>query len=212
MITPPRIKSSVLVEDFDDELRVARIPLTDVERYRDHVAPAEWVQASSLEGKRRVEHLAGRIAAHLALEALIGVSDATIARADDGAPEIRGLDDPPIVSISHGRRTAVAAVGYVDALGIDVCDHEDVMRVRRVVLRFLRDDETALALGGGVARWIALWALKEAAAKALRQGLLDGGLRASCLSSIEPPRFAWPSFDATLVFGASDVIAVAFRR
>lgn len=211
MITPGQFKSS-LVDGFDVALRVARIGLVGSEDYCEHLAAEELALSSKLDGRRRLEHLAGRMAARIALHALLGTTSAVIVRAADGAPEILGLDDPPLLSISHGRKAAVAAVGHVGSLGIDVCDHADVMRVRRVAVRFLRPEETALAEKGGVGRWVSLWALKEAAAKALRKGLLEGGLRASHLAAIEPPRFLWPQLESTVVRGAGEAIAVVFRR
>jgi phosphopantetheinyl transferase len=159
------------------------------------------------------EHVAGRSAARAALTELIGprASDAVIARAEDGAPEIQGLDDPPLVSISHGHRAAVAVVGSVDALGIDLCDVVDAARVRRVAVRFLHTDEIALVDRDDDRQWAAMWALKEAAAKALRHGLLAGGLRVTRVLSLDPPRFAWPEFEASVVREPDDIVAVVYR-
>ncbi len=206
MITPDEPKSSELVEGFPADLRVACVPLADPDGYRARLREAEWAAAAALDGKRRVEHVAGRVAARNALEALVGPTAAVIARADDGAPEVRGIADAPLVSISHGRAHAVAVAGYVRCLGIDLCEAADAPRVRRVAQRFISAEEVALG------HETALWALKEAAAKALRRGLLDGGLRASCLASIDPPRFAWPALEAALVRRGGDAIAVVYQR
>ena len=121
MITPTQLKSR-LVDGFDDELRVARIALAEPHQYRDRVSDEEWGQADMLDGRRRVEFLAGRAAARVALNALLGP-------------------------------TAVAAVGHVACLGIDLCDRDDAIRVRRVALRFLCAEETALADRRGADGW-----------------------------------------------------------
>jgi 4'-phosphopantetheinyl transferase EntD len=212
MITPTDSKSSGLIAGFDDKLRIARVLLAEPEHYRERISDEEWQHACTLDGKRRIEHVAGRVAARAALYALVGSSAVVIVRADDGAPEIRGMAAPPLLSISHGHNAAVAAVGYVGCLGIDLCDHEDALRVRRVALRFMRPEETALANRGGVARWASLWALKEAGAKALRHGLLEGGLRATSLASIEPAVFRWPTFVASVIPSARDVVAVVYQH
>jgi len=207
MITPDDIKASALVGGFPSKLRVARVPLADPASYRALLHADEWHAASAYDGRRRQEHVAGQLAARIALEALVGEAahHAVIARDRDGAPEVRGL--PPLVSISHGRRFAVAVVGQVRALGIDLCEHEQSARVRRVAERFISAEENALAAADD---WATLWALKEAAAKALRRGLLEGGLRASCVASLEPPRFAWPALEAVLARSDDDVVAVVY--
>ena len=206
MITSREFKSSRLVEGFPSGIHVARVALSEVPPLPPE---AEWGQ---------LEHAAGRIAARIALEPLLGerARDAAIVRADDGAPELRSIEDRsgatgPLLSISHGRAAAVAVAAHASALGIDLCDHADAIRVRRVIVRFLAPEEAALAEHGGVSRWIALWALKEAGAKALRRGLLEGGLRATRLASVDPPRFSWPALDAALLYGADDVIAVVSK-
>jgi 4'-phosphopantetheinyl transferase EntD len=203
MITPNDSMSSTLVDGFPAELRVACVPLADPNGYRARLRDAEWAAAMALDGKRRIEHVAGRVAARIALEALVGPTDAVIARAADGAPEVLG-DNAPLVSISHGHAWAVAVCGYANCLGIDLCEAGDAPRVRRVMQRFVSAEEVALG------HETALWALKEAAAKALRRGLLDGGLRASCVASIDPPRFAWPALEANVVYRGGDAIAVVW--
>lgn len=206
MITKDGPKSSTLVDGFPADFRVACVPLGDPIGYRPRLSEAEWAVAAAFDGQRRVEHVAGRVAARIALAALAGAVDAEIARADDGAPQVRGMADPPLISISHGRGHAVAVVGHARCLGIDLCEAADAPRVRRVMQRFVAADEVALGHD------IELWALKEAAAKALRRGLLDGGLRASCVSSIDRPRFAWPALEAVVVNRGGDAIAVVYSR
>jgi 4'-phosphopantetheinyl transferase EntD len=214
MITSGERKSSWLVGGFPTELRVARVAVAPPETYRSLIHREEWTAAERLEGDRRAEHVAGRVAARVALEALVGAeaaARAVVGRGEDGAPELSGLPDAPSVSISHTGGAAVAVAAHATCLGIDVCEYAKAMRVRRVVVRFVVPEETALAERGGVARWIALWALKEAGAKAVRRGLLGGGLRATCLASIDPPRFAWPALDAAVAYTAGDVIAVVYK-
>jgi len=205
MITPEGAKSSQLVDGFGP-VRVARTPLADPEAYRGTVAPEEWAAAQRLDGRRRIEHVAGRAAAHAALAAFAPGTVVAITRAADGAPELRGCQ--AALSISHGRRDAVAAVGRARALGIDLCDLDDAPRVRRIAPRFLDPGEAALA--HDAADWAALWAIKEAAAKALRRGLLDGGLRASRVIALDPPRLAFPALTAIVVRGERDAIAVVY--
>jgi phosphopantetheinyl transferase len=210
MITPSRPDtSSTLLRGLPDGLVGAAAPLVDPQRYRGLVADAEWTAAQAFDGKRRIEHVAGRVAARAALAAFLGDAGAcTIVRDDDGAPAIAGLADPPLVSISHGRRGAVAVVGRVRALGIDLCDRDDASRVQRVATRFVPE----IAIVARDDQWPALWALKEAGAKALRRGLLDGGLRATRLASIDPPRFASPAELAARVIDEPDhVIALAWQ-
>jgi 4'-phosphopantetheinyl transferase EntD len=204
MITPIREDaSSTLLAGLPVGLVAARVPLADPEAYRALLADDEWRAALAFDGKRRNEHVAGRAAARAALRALVGDAAFAIARGDDGAPRVVGLVDPPLVSISHGRRAAVAVVGRTRALGIDLCDRDDAARVARVARRFVpehaivaRDDD-----------WPRLWALKEAGAKALRVGLLEGGLRATTLASIDPPRFAEP-LQAHVIDEPDGVIAI----
>lgn len=213
MITPANGKSSRVVDGFPTALRVVRVPLAPAESYRAQLHEAEWHAAASLDGHRRTEHVAGRVAARAAIAALLGraADHAVVSRAEDGAPIVSGIVNPPLVSISHGRSAAVAIAAHASCLGIDLCEHEDAARVRNVLARFAALEEMGLVAHASSAGWATLWALKEAAAKAVRIGLLDGGLRATRVASIEPPAFAWPALDAAVVAGAGDVIAVAYK-
>src|SRR5215813_9753715 len=92
----------------------------------DGIAPAERAEAErlGLGEHRRAEWRAGRLAARAALEGLLGAGAAAglvVAREEDGAPVVVGADGVA-VSISHGRRWAVAAAGRVARLGIDLCE------------------------------------------------------------------------------------------
>lgn len=216
MITPRGPKSSELVAGFPTELVVARVAIAAPETYRDRLHEAEWAAALALDGIRRAERVAGRAAARAALEAAVGADAAAAAvidRDDDGAPIVRGIADAPRVSISHGRASAVAVVARVPALGIDLAEPADAARVRRVAARFVAAEEVALAAAAGEdAAWLALWALKEAGAKAVRRGLLEGGLHATRLASIDPPGFASPELVAAVVVDPGGTIAVAYSR
>jgi phosphopantetheinyl transferase len=200
---------------------MARRPIKGWESLLAVLAEPERVRGLALESpKRKGEWAAGRAAAREALQALVGPLPAHvfIGQAADGAPEVRGLDHqpPPAISISHGHREAVALAARTGRVGIDLCDHQDAHRVRRLAARFLAAEECALArTTDDDASWSTLWALKEAAAKALRVGLLDGGLRATRVASLDPPRFApcatqvgvWQAF---VLRGADEVIAGAW--
>jgi 4'-phosphopantetheinyl transferase EntD len=176
----------------------------------DDLVAAERAEAErqGLGEHRRAEWRAGRLAAHAALERLLGdaARGLVVARDPDGAPTVAvpGV----LVSISHGRRWAVAAAGRVARLGIDLCELARAGNVERIARRFLHVDERALPRGE--ADWAALWALKEAAAKALRRGLFDGGLAASRVVALAPARFAYPALQVELEIGAEDVVATAW--
>jgi 4'-phosphopantetheinyl transferase EntD len=165
----------------------------------------ELAERLGLGPHRRAEFCAGRRAARAALAAL-GYTDACIGRDDDGAPVALGLE--VAVSISHGRRWAVAAAGRVARLGVDLCELARAPNVRRVSARFLAAEERALPASD--ADWAALWALKEAAAKALRLGLFGGGLAGSRVAALSPARYAWPALVAELEVGAEDAVALAY--
>lgn len=201
---------------------MARRPIKGWEDLLAALAEPERAQGLAFgSSKRQGEWVAGRSAMREALHALVGPLPTTvvIGQAADGAPEIRGLgyEPPPAISISHGHREAVAVAARVRRVGIGLCDHQDAYRVRRVAARFLAPEERALAEAkDDDASWSTLWALKEAAAKALRVGLLDGGLRATRVASLYPPRFAPGSAPAILRAcveqGPAEVIAVAWSE
>ena len=161
---------------------------------------------------RRNEIAAGRAAARQALAALTGepAERFVIDRAPDGAPVVLG--GGATVSITHGKTVAAAAVGFMDTLGIDLCDRSQAERIERVTQRYLDPDERRLAEGGDDLTWATLWALKEAAAKALRRGLLsDRGLHASRLASLDPARFESPELEVDVLVEPQWVVAVVFR-
>lgn len=129
--------------------------------------------------RRRSEFLAGRLAARRALGTLLGaeaIASVAIARDDDGAPRIEGIALEVSLSITHAtsRALAVAAPGRAP-LGVDLSEHRDAARIRRVARRaFPRENEREIALADDRAACIA-WSAKEALAKAHRIGMLEGG-------------------------------------
>ena len=167
----------------------------------------ELAERLGLGPHRRAEWRAGRMAARQAL-AELGYPEASIGRDDDGAPVALGLD--VAVSITHGRRWAVGVAARAARLGVDLCEIARAPSVARVARRFLAAEERALP--ACAVDWAALWALKEAAAKALRRGVFDGGLAGSRVAALAPPRFAWPELVAELEVGAEDVVAVVYDR
>lgn len=171
-------------------------------------AERELAERLGLGPHRRAEWRAGREAARMALAALLGDEPHrfTIGRADDGAPIVVGVEAQ--ISISHGRHWAVAAAGRVAQLGIDLCELGRAANVERISRRFLAEEERNLPRTA--AEWATLWALKEAAAKALRRGLFDGGLAASRVATIAPPAFTWPHLEVLLEVGEDDAVAIVY--
>ena len=178
----------------------------------DELAPAERAEAErlGLGEHRRAEWRAGRLAARAALSALLGpaAEGLVVGREEDGAPVVVGAD--VALSISHGRRWAVAAAGRVAKLGIDLCEIGRAPNVERIAKRFLHEDERALPRSA--ADWALLWALKESAAKLLRRGLFDGGLAASRVVALAPAAFSDAAFEVTTEIGDDDCVAVVYLR
>lgn len=121
--------------------------------------------------KRRIEWLAGRIAAKQALRhmpvALRHPRQATVRQAADGRPAFEGY----ALSISHSRREAFAAVS-ARAVGVDT-ETFDAMRAESLSALIRPDEAHALARDLGcdlqAARTVA-WCLKEALFKAAGGG------------------------------------------
>jgi 4'-phosphopantetheinyl transferase len=178
------------------------------------LAPAERAAAARFDGRRLDEFVAGRLAAHAALQQLLGDRAAAIeiGRDAEGAPRIAGITgDVPKLSISHGKSEAVAVAGLVARLGVDLCEFADSPRVERVSGRFIHASERDLARGiGHPIGWATLWALKEAGAKALGVGLFDNGLKATRLASLDPPRFERPALEALVERDRDHVLAVVW--
>lgn len=181
----------------------------------DDLSAVERALVSSFgAARRRAEFVAGRRAARLALAAL-GVVPEAIERAPDGAPRVIGAD--VVLSITHGARSAYAAVVHRGRLGIDLTDHEDAARIRRIARRaFPRDRERALALADDSSACRA-WALKEALAKALGIGMLEqGGVERIELLTLDPPALRVDGAEPELLVWIEEVpdgvLAVAAPR
>jgi 4'-phosphopantetheinyl transferase len=151
---------------IDDPTADAIALLSAVERAR---------LSTQRSARRRAEFVAGRLAARRALSGsgLPLPRDLAIDRDEDGAPLLIGLAGVAL-SITHARVRAIAAVAD-RPIGIDLCDATDAPRIRRVARRaFPRAHERALVLEDDRSACLA-WAAKEAVAKALRIGMLEGG-------------------------------------
>lgn len=155
-------------------------------------APERARLATQRSPRRRGEFVAGRLAVRRAIAAIAGepaVVDLVVDRHDDGAPRLLGLDGVA-VSITHATRRAFAIAAHGDApLGLDLCEHGDAARIRRIARRaFPRAHERDLVLETDAAACLA-WAAKESVAKALRIGMLEGaGVERIEVVSIDPLR------------------------
>jgi len=190
---------------LSSDVRLARATIGDVGV--DDLPPAERAIAATLAPERQLEFAAGRAAARAALAALCGAGDYVIGRDADGAPTI-GIAGVR-VSITHTRAAVAAVAGRAAALGVDLCAVADAARVRRVAPRFIVAEERAMP--GDDVEWATLWALKEASAKAVGVGLLEGGLKATRLAALAPPRFARPELHAETAVEDGMVLAVVWR-
>jgi phosphopantetheinyl transferase (holo-ACP synthase) len=139
----------------------------------------------------RAAFAAGRVAAHRAIWRAVG-RPCQVLREGDGAPRIDGPAGTAQLSLSitHGRRRALAIVARVPRLGIDHCDLEQAPRLEALAERFLRQERPLLTSAHALA---ACWAAREAALKALRVGIVEGGVLGPApptvwVASLEPPR------------------------
>jgi malonyl CoA-acyl carrier protein transacylase/phosphopantetheinyl transferase len=147
---------------------------------------AERARWSGLERGRRVEWLLGRVAAKDAVRAVLGARDGArpypadieIAADDLGRPvaKLDGGTAGVHISIAHagGVAAAVAVPAHgVAGVGIDV---EPVRDISAAASAAFEPDERALLSAGAAGEvWeLRAWCAKEAAAKALGQGLRHG--------------------------------------
>lgn len=202
-MTPPLPPGSAIVDDPGEAALLARL------------APAERAEWDRLAApKRRAEWLLGRAAAKAAVRALLASegrpapdeAGIIIEMSAAGAPLVRPLDAGPAIAVSlthgHGKGAGLARRTGAGG-GLPGLDLERVRPRRRGTFRFYLDeaerawvashagpDEDPPQDGPPSARdraSIALWALKEAAFKALQPprgtGLL--GVRAALLGPLE---------------------------
>jgi 4'-phosphopantetheinyl transferase EntD len=141
--------------------------------------PPGFVIGEALVGDDR--HEAGRAAAR---EALAQVGSRGELAYDGTRPIVVG--DDVRISITHGRRRALAVAARVSRLGIDLADEDK--RLPALAERYFATEhvfaQTALELA-------ACLAAKEAGLKALGLGLLDGEMFDDCVvrvTSLAPPR------------------------
>jgi len=166
--------------------------------------------------KQRLEFLAGRAAARQALHSLLGAAAVNVEtlRDSDGAPRLVGLSQPISISISHGLHRAVAAAGAFRRLGIDLVDLAHAPRLVELGPRYLGAELSLLSSPWAHA---ACWAAKEAGLKALRLGLLDGGVfgpgsGAIRVVSLDPPRLDPAGLSLALAEVAEGPVAVVWER
>jgi 4'-phosphopantetheinyl transferase EntD len=190
---------------LSSDLRLARTPVGEAAVWE--LPEEERAIAATMVPTRWAEFCAGRRAARAALSALLGAGDYVIIRNAEGAPLVVGVDVR--LSITHTRGEAAAVAGTVAAVGVDLCPVADGTRVERISRRFIVPAEREMC--GGTADWALLWALKEAGAKAVGVGLLDGGLKATRLQSLRPARFASPALDAATEIDDEVALAVVWR-
>jgi phosphopantetheinyl transferase (holo-ACP synthase) len=119
------------------------------------------------------------------------------------------------VSITHGRRTAIAVAARVERIGIDLCD--DDPRLVALAERFLVDEvalvDKAVRRADSLRLLGTCFAAKEAALKALGKGLVDGGVldgTAVRVTSLDPPRLSEPTLHLLLGRLGNASIAVAY--
>jgi len=115
------------------------------------------------------------------------------------------------VSITHGKTRAVAVVGLVERIGIDLCELRRAPQVRELAPRFLTRERDLLH---SPRLEVACFAAKEAGLKALCLGLLDGGLfDGTCpveVLSLDPPRIAPAPLQLAFADLPEGVLAVAW--
>jgi len=190
---------------LSSDLRLARTPVGEAAVW--DLPEEERAIAAAMVPGRWAEFCAGRRAARAALTALLGPADYVIVRDAEGAPVVVGVDVR--LSITHTRSEAAAVAGRVAAVGVDLCPVADGGRVERVSRRFIVPAERELC--ADPEDWALLWALKEAGAKALGVGLLDGGLKATRLEALRPARFASPGLSVATEVEDGLALAVVWR-
>ncbi len=168
------------------------------------VLPAGFALGEAPIGQGDDRHDQGRLAARRALAAL-GVT-ARIAY-DGTRPIVVGAD--VAISVTHGRRRALAVAARVARLGVDLCDHD--ARLVHLADRFMAAERL---LATSLHELAACFAAKEAALKALGLGLLDGGVFDDCavrVVSLAPPRVTPATLELVLGQAPDGAIAIVYQ-
>lgn len=148
--------------------------------YLGRLAPELQSRYATLVGARRLEWLCSRGMLLEGFRQLHGLDDAGLALGPEGQPRAAGQWH---CSISHSRGLVAAAIAR-NALGVDI---EYLLRSRPVrgLERWLDAEERDCLrhptdVPAGIAERLALWTVKEAAAKAVGMTVWDGlaGLKA----------------------------------
>ena len=141
------------------------------------------------------EWFAGRSAAKALLLAAFGLDPSVteVLPRESGAPEVhvRGvLDSTVFLNITHTKKYAVAAAARF-AVGVDVCDDADGVRIERIARRvFSPGEEETAGVHRSPQHQAATWAIKEAVLKLRIGGVFDPGARSVRVLELDPPRVA----------------------
>ncbi|MBT2479926.1 4'-phosphopantetheinyl transferase superfamily protein [Streptomyces sp. ISL-94] len=173
------------------------------------LSPAEQRVVHALPVWRQAEWAAGRLLAkRLAGEALgAPATEVEILPRDDGSPRVvvRGRPMPGVhVSISHTAHHVAAALAP-GPVGVDLCETVSAAAVRRVADHLLSPEELSLIGTDRPEAMAGAWALKEAAVKAERSGILGAAPRRIVILGLRPPvlggrrrAMVWQTGDAVL--------------
>ncbi|MCG3172062.1 MAG: hypothetical protein GMKNLPBB_00207 [Myxococcota bacterium] len=164
---------------------------------------------------RRDEWTAGRLALKKLLMEQRGVNplDLSIMPTEAGPPMLVGEKIPADlhVSISHTGDWASATVSGAPA-AVDLCLHADATRLSRIMLRFCTDAEIIrFDLKNRADLLPSLWALKEAALKAVNARMFDPGMKAFEIESLDPVRFLREDLDGACYLEKEVALAIVRR-
>jgi 4'-phosphopantetheinyl transferase EntD len=164
---------------------------------------------SAIDEKAGIDrHAAGRAAAHEALRR-IGCRGELVY--EGTRPLVAGPDGDHVrISITHGKRRALAVAARVPRLGIDLADED--RRLPALAERFFATEHQFAKSPRELA---ACFAAKEAGLKALGLGLLDGDMFDDCVvkvTSLAPPRITCglAKLELVLRIVPEGVLAIAF--
>lgn len=199
--TPDEVDSPCLKLDWPGKIAFSRVNFPDLELEIDLEGEAlvarKYLQTAEFEKfshfsreKRRVEWLAGRIAAKYAALSLQGDKrslsdkswqDCHIAAKKSGRPYIALRNNPPDISISHSGQTAVAMACSIGRCGIDIQEISE--KIFRVKEKFAEKNEIHLyqqnshLINVDFGEFLTLlWAAKEALRKGVNTVPITGFL------------------------------------